>query len=193
MRKAIACVAAILLLAGCGGGSPSVNDYVEALNALNDEYSPRGEAMWLEYTKNPAPAVDDLRVLLDTNLELRTDVEDALGEVEAPEQIADLHDRWLAWHSGLLAAERAQVARAATASSLDEFVQSAEFDGWAESLREGSALCAEYEGTLNSTEAQELFAGTPWMPSDLTEVVHAVIGCESFPDDFDDLATIFNP
>jgi hypothetical protein len=51
---------------------------------------------------------------------------------------------------------------------------------------------AEFVARLNSTEAQDLFADTAWMPSELTEVVHAVIGCENFPDDVDDLAAIFN-
>ena len=193
MRRANLLFAAALLFVGCGGGNVSVDDYVEALNAMNTEFSPRGEAIWLEYTQNAAPTVDDLRALLDSTLELRTDVEEALGDVEAPDQIADLHARWIDWHSGLLAAERAQAARAATASSLDEFVQSAEFGGWADALREGSAMCSEFEGTLNSTEAQNLFADTAWMPSDLTNAVHAVIGCESFPDDIDDLATLVKP
>ena len=191
--RVTACVLATLLIAACGGGSPSVNDYVDSLNAMNDEYSPRGEAIWLDYTRNPAPTVDDLQAMLDANVALRIEIDEALGEVEAPEQIADLHDRWTAWHSRLLGAERAQAARAAATSSLDEFVQSAEFEGWGAALNDGSVLCAEFEGVLNSTESEQLFADTAWMPSDLTEVVHAVIGCESFPDDIGDIASLLNP
>ncbi len=193
MRRIAAFVLTCLFLTGCGGGSPTLNEYVDALNAMNDEFSPQGEAIWSEYVKNPAPTVDDLRAVLDTAVTMRLDVEEALAEVEAPEQIADLHDRWTAWHSRLLAAERAHAARAVAASSLDEFVQSAEFEAYLDTLKEGSVLCAEVEGTLNSTDAQELFAGTAWMPSDLTAVVHAVIGCENFPDDIDDMVNVFNP
>ncbi len=193
MRTAIAALLTLLLATGCGGGSPSVNEYVDALNAMNDEFSSRGEAIWLEYTKNAAPTVDDLQDVLDTSVALRLDVEEAFDEVEAPEQIADVHDRWTAWHSRLLAAERAQAARAATASSLDEFVQSADFEGYLDTMKEGKVLCAEVEGTLNTTDAQELFAGSAWMPSDLTAVVHAVIGCENFPDNIDDMVNVFNP
>jgi hypothetical protein len=178
-------------LAGCGGGNPSLNEYVDTLNAMNDEFSPRGEAIWSTYLGKPARTIDDLRALLDADLALRLDVEDALGELETPDQIAETHEQWIAWHSRLLAADRGQVERAASVDSLDEFLGSAEFAEWGNTLKEGSVLCAEFESSLNSTEAQELFADTAWMPSDLTKVVHAVIGCESFPDDLDDLSAIY--
>ena len=180
------------LVSGCGDGQPSVTDYVEALNAMNEEFSPRGEAIWYSYLGKTGPTMDDLRTLLDANVALRADVDEALDEIEAPEQIADLHDGWTAWHSKLFAAETAQAARAATAGSLDEFLQSAEFEAWAETLEEGSSLCDEVEGRLNDSDSQELFAGTAWMPSDLADVVHAVIGCESFPEDLDNVSSVFD-
>lgn len=191
MRRVIVLLAALMLLAGCGGGSPSLNDYVDALNVMNDDFSPRGEANYVEYLEKPAPTIDDLRALVDANLALRLDVEDALGELDAPDQISGLHDQWIAWHSRLLEADRAQAERAASAGNLDEFLSSAELTEWGATLREGSVLCADFEERLNSTEALDLFADTAWMPSDLTEVVQAAIGCDNFPDDLDDLAAIY--
>ena len=64
--------------------------------------------------------------------------------------------------------------------------------GPAETLEEGSSLCDEVEGRLNDSDSQELFAGTAWMPSDLADVVHAVIGCESFPEDLDNVSSVFD-
>ena len=150
---------------------------------MTEEYAPQGEALWLQYQENPTPTMEDVRTLIDEDL----------GAVEAPEQIAEVHNRWATWHTQLVAAEQALVAHAATANSLAEYVQGVEMQGYLETLKEGKALCAEVEGTLNSTDAQELFADTAWMPSQLTEVVHAVIGCDAFPDDIDEIARLFNP
>ena len=192
MRRIATCVLALVFVAACGGGSPSVNDYVETLNELADEYSPRGEAMWLQYGESPSPTMDDLRTLLDATAELRVEIDESLHDVEAPEQLAESHQAWAAWHSRLLAADQALVSRAAAAASWDDYLGSAEVATWVEVLREGSVLCADYEASLNSTDAAELFAGTAWMPSELTDVVHAVLGCDAFPEDFDDLATIYS-
>lgn len=170
-----------------------MNDYAEVLTALNAEYAPQGEALWLRYGENPAPTVEDLRTLMDATVSLRLEIDEALREIDAPEQIGELHDRWATWHARLVSDEKALAARAAASSSLDEYVQGAEIKGYLDTLKEGKVLCAEVEGRLNSTDAQELFADTAWMPSDLTEVVHAAIGCDAFPDDIDEIAATFNP
>lgn len=190
MRRIAAFVVATVVVA-CGGGSPSVDEYVESLNALVDEYSPRGEAMWLEYSENPSPTMDDLRTLLDATAELRLEIDEALRAVEAPEQLAESHEQWAAWHARLMEADQALADRAATAAGWEEYLGSVAMADWVEVVREGSELCADYEARLNSTDAAELFAGTAWMPSDLTDVVHAAIGCDAFPEDIDDLASIY--
>ncbi|MCP3999032.1 MAG: hypothetical protein GY722_28810 [bacterium] len=191
MRGTMLILGAVLLASGCGGGSPSVNDYVEALNAMNDEFSPRGEANYVKFMGHPEPTLDDLRALLNANVDLRLEIQDALEALDAPEQIEDLNASWVAWHARFLAAAEAQSVLAVSVGSWDEFLDSAELAAWWETVRDGAALCADIEGRLNSTEAAELFSGTAWMPSELTDVVHAVIGCESFPDDLDDLAAIY--
>ena len=140
----------------------------------------------------------DLRALLETNLKLRPMLKKRLVRSKLwSRSPASMSAGW----TGIRDQQQVcraecrpeQVVRAATASSLDEFVQSAEFGEFADALREGSVLCAEFEGTLNSTEARNLFADTAWMPSDLTDIAHAVIGYESFLGDVGDLATVFNP
>jgi hypothetical protein len=147
--------------------------------------------MWVEYAESSSPTMDDLRTLLDATVELRLEIDEALHDVEAPEQLEESHQQWAAWHSRLLAADQAAASRAAKASNWDEYLGSDEVARWVETLREGAVLCLDYETRLNSTEASELFAGTAWMPSQLTDVVHAFLGCDAFPDDVDDLSSIY--
>lgn len=179
----------LLLVAGTGcGGDQSVDDYVQALNAMSNDFSPRGEANYLEFMGKPEPTMDDLRALLGANVALRIDIQDALEALEAPDQIQELNDSWVGWHARFLAAAEAQSARAESATSWEEFLSSSEFVEWGAAMQQGAVLCSDFEAKLNSSEAEDLFAETAWMPSELTEVVHAAIGCESFPNDFDDLA-----
>jgi hypothetical protein len=182
---------AAALVVSCGQDGPSLSDYVESLNAMDAQFSARGEAIWATYLEKPASTIDDLRALMDANVALRIDVDDALDAIDAPEHIADMHADWVVWHSRLLDAERAQTARAATAASVEEFLESEELRAWVAVLEQGSMLCAEVEARLNATEAREVFADTPWMPGDLTEVVHAAIGCQNFPEDFSDVPALF--
>jgi len=184
-------VLALLLVTNCGESDPSLTSYVESLNAMDAEFSPRGEATWTAYLAIPAPTIDDLRTMQDEILALRIDVENAFAELEAPQRIAGMHSGFAAWHSRLLTAEREQTARAATAGSIEEFLESAEVTAWTIVLGEGSVLCDEVEGRLNATEASDFFAGTPWMPSDLTAAVHAAIGCQNFPNDLNDVAKLY--
>jgi hypothetical protein len=58
---AVGFITVLVLLTGCGDSNPSLNEYVEALNVMNDEFSPRGEAIFGEYLGKPAPTMDDLR------------------------------------------------------------------------------------------------------------------------------------
>ena len=48
-------------------------------------------------------------------------------------------------------------------------------------------VCAEFQAKLDSTAARGVFADTPWIPSEMKEVVDAVIGCDTIPEDVDDV------
>lgn len=191
MRTIAAFATMLLLVAGCGGGDATVDEYVETLNGMYTDYSPRGEAAYVNFLAIADPTMDDLQALLDTNVALRVDVQRALEDLDAPEPIEDLNESWVGWHGRFLDAAEGLAARAATARDWQEYLDSAEFTEWGLAMSDGAQLCDEFEGHLNSTESEDLFADTAWMPSELTDVVQAVIGCDSFPDDLDDLAAIY--
>jgi len=119
--------------------------------------------------------------LLGTNVALQVDVQVELEALNAPEPIDDLNDSWVRWHGSFLGA----------AEDWDEFLKSAEFAAWGDTMRDGADPCDDFERELIDTDADNLFAGTAWMPSYLTKAVRAVIGCDAFPDDLDNLAAIY--
>jgi hypothetical protein len=48
-------------------------------------------------------------------------------------------------------------------------------------------ICDGFQARLDATAAGGAFADTPWIPSEMKEVVEAALGCQSFPEDPEDV------
>lgn len=174
-----------ILMVSCGRSMSPTDEYVEALNSMNAEFTPQFEVIWSEYVGKPGRTMDDLQAVLDTDAALRSDVGEILTEVEAPERLSDVHDKWAAWNARLADSMEALAARAGAADSWEGFVNSAEFGSWAAVFADGLAVCNEFETRLDAINAEEPFPDVDWL-GDVTRVVHGAIGCEHIPDDMDD-------
>jgi hypothetical protein len=47
--------------------------------------------------------------------------------------------------------------------------------------------CVDIQAELDATAEREIFAETPWIPSDLKEVVEAALGCAAWPENPEDM------
>ena len=52
---------------------------------------------------------------------------------------------------------------------------------------EGKEVCDEFQAQLDATAERGDFADVPWLPTQLKEVVVAVLGCDWFPEKPEDL------
>jgi hypothetical protein len=104
---------------------------------------------------------------------------------DPPGEIADLHGLLVEWLTRLADVDAALLARIATVGSWNEFLQSAEYRTFEETLLGGAEVCNEFQAELNATAARGVFADTPWIPGDLKQVADAVIGCDAIPEDLD--------
>jgi hypothetical protein len=77
--------------------------------------------------------------------------------------------------------------RAGTAATWSELLTSDEYRVFEETLTGGTELCYDFQAQLDASAARGAFAGTPWIPGDLSDVADAVIGCETIPEDLDDV------
>jgi hypothetical protein len=178
----------LLLVAGCGGGEPTIAEYIEALNASNAQFSPRGEAMWTRFLEIPAPTLGDAAAFLDEAAAFRREIQETVwGDLVVPAEIADVHDPLESWHTSFVEAVEQVAARASTVSSLEELVDTSEFRTYQEVFLDGARACSRVEETLNSPELRGAFAGTAWVPNDLRDAVLVTLPCE-MPDD---LASMF--
>jgi hypothetical protein len=167
----------VLFLTACGSGPLSLSDYVDSINEIVEEGTDRLEAIYLEYGEIPVPTLAETRDLFEREVVVRVDLQAALTALNPPDQIAEIHTALADWHSGLIETEEALIARLAQASDWSEAEQSVEAHAYDAQLAAGLVVCREMQETFDATAERGAYADTPWLPAELKEVVHAVLGC----------------
>jgi hypothetical protein len=162
-----------------------LTEYVDRLNAIGDRTNPQGEALIAELERSATPR--DVNATMERVVALRIESVEATEALDPPEQIADLHQLFLGWEARLLPIEEALAARAGTVAGWEEFSESAEVADYRAALVEGRQVCIEFQTRLDATEKLAVFADTPWIPSELKEVVEVRLGCGLFPENPEDV------
>jgi len=160
-----------------------MSEYGNRLDEIRATYEPQAEAAWAEFLELPEPTTGDLKVLSDREVAVRIEIEESIRELDAPDEIADLHDLLADWITAMREAGEGLGVRAGTVGSWEELLQSAEYQTFATTLTGGAEVCNEFQAKLDATAARGIFGETPWMSGDLQDVADAVIGCETIPED----------
>ena len=183
------------LLAGCSGGGPTMAEYVDEVDAVFDqglgEYetlvsSPEGlvlivgQGAHLGFDTGGKQLTDftpqDLHVALVELAELQDGVLATAAEIEPPEEFAELHALYF---RALPIADLA--ARAATATDWQELSDSAEMAAYRNALEADNQVCADFQGKLDEIARRGVFADTPWMPTQLSDIADYALGCDALP------------
>jgi hypothetical protein len=198
MRCVCAGALLALIIAACGGGGElSVTDYVASLNAAVDtargEYeslvtSPDGAVLLANGEQLAEYTPQDLQAALGAIRDIEAGFEESVGEVRPPEEVADIHSFWFNFDSNFVPAQEALEARAGAAADWDELSESPEMAAYRTALAEDKRVCADFEARLNtSEEAPENLTDVPWIPSEMKQIVEAVLGCEGYPEHPEDV------
>jgi hypothetical protein len=179
LRSVLILALLVIVPSSCGGNSQlSLTDYVERVNTMAADSRAQAERLYLDYRALTAPTVADLATMLDEVLAIRVAVQKEFVDLgEPPDQIAELHAAILDWHAAAIDAERALATQARQVSSWAELERSVELGAYNALGAEGLVVCRELQAKLDATEARAVFADTPWIPSEMKEVVDAVLGC----------------
>ena len=185
-------VALMVTVASCGGGELSVTEYVEEVNTIVERASQRYEAIASDGRGAVLVArgvrladftPQDLSEAFHQVRELEAELEKAIGEIEPPAQIAEMHELMFDFDDGFFAAQEAMTERARTAVSWSELSASPEMEAYRAALSKDKRECEETEAELNAiAEQREAFADTPWVPGELKGVFEAVLGCSGYPE-----------
>jgi hypothetical protein len=182
----------MLVVTACTSGELSVTEYVEEVNAIVNRASQRYEAVASDgrgavLVANGARLADftpqDLSEAFQEVRKLEAELEAAIGEIEPPAQIADLHNLMFDFDDGFFAAQEAMAARARTVTSWSELSASPEMEAYRAALAKDKRECDETEAELNDIAGRrEAFADTPWVPGELKGIFEAVLGCSGYPE-----------
>ncbi len=187
-RSVPALLGIALLLGGCGGGEMSMTEYGERIDAAATEASQRAEELFADAVWTADATPRQLQGLLERGLlEIRIPLQESVEGIDPPAQIADLHDLMWDWHSDFISVEQALVARVGEAEDSVEgwtaLSESPEVAAYRSAIAEGKQICDSFQARLDATAAAGAFADTPWIPSEMKEVVEAALGCQWFPED----------
>ncbi len=184
--------ALMLVVTACTSGELSVTEYVEDVNAIVTRASQRYEAIASDGQSAVLVASgarlanftpQDLSEAFQKVRDLEAELEQAIGEIEPPAQIAEMHDLMFDFDDGFFAAQEAMTERAGTAESWSELSASPEMEAYRAALAKDKRECEETEAELNSiAERREAFADTPWVPGELKGIFEAVLGCSGYPE-----------
>ena len=185
----VLCVA--LLLCGCGGSEMSLTEYTERINAAEIRASQQGEALAAEAEEIVDFTPLDLQAVLERARVIRIEVDEAVDQIEPPEQISDIHNLVFDWHEEFITIEETLAVRAGTtphtAAGWTELSDSPEMAAYREAIADGKQVCTDFQSRLDATEERGVFAETPWIPDEMKEVVERVLGCAWFPENPEDV------
>jgi len=190
MQRALPVLLGIaLLLGGCGGGGEmSMTEYGERIDAAATEASQRAEELFADGVWSADVTPRQLQALLERGLrEIRIPLQEAVDGIDPPAQITDLHDLMWDWHSEFIAVEEALAARVGETEHSGEgwtaLSESPEVAAYRSAIAEGKQICDGFQARLDATAERGAFADTPWIPSEMKEVIEAALGCQWFPED----------
>jgi len=183
----VLCVA--LLASGCGGGEPSLTEYVERLNPIMiraiqqyDELvtSPQGAVLVAEGAQLADFTPQDLQAALERLGEIEAEALEAGAAIEPPPQITDLAN--LLSDDRATSARVALAARAGSATNWEELSETPEMAAYRTALAVDKQACIDLQAKLDATAERGVFEDAPWIPGELKEVVEAFLGCDGLPE-----------
>lgn len=190
-RIASSALCLVLLLCGCGGSEMSLTEYTERINAAEVRASEQGQELADKTEEIVDFTPQDLQAVLEQARVIRIEVDEAVDQIEPPEQISDIHNLIFDWHEEFITIEEALAVRAGTtphtAAGWTELSDSPEMAAYREAIAEGRQVCIDFQSRLDATEERGVFTDTPWIPGEMKEVVERVLGCVWFPENPEDV------
>lgn len=176
MRKVLVVGCLAVVFSACGGGGVSLTEYAETLEALASVMIEQLEVGDVQMATG-TPTIEDAREVLTGAPGIRIEFQQALTDLDPPEEMADLHGELIDLHARIITAQQVLAARAESATTLEELEQSAELAAYRVTQADAVLVCREMQARIDATAGRDIFVDTPWIPGDLKEVVEVAFGC----------------
>ncbi len=169
----------VILAAGCGGG-PSTADYAEDVEALVTTMNARLDEldMYVEGTQDLA----SIKTYAEQRVLARNDFLVGLRALNAPDDVAELHDAALEIVGRVAAAEGAMadlVMAWESASDIEEIWETPEGVAARTADAQAVALCLAAQAGFDQTADRAELEDVPWVPTEMKAVILVAFGCEA--------------
>ncbi len=186
----LAALCLAIALTACGRGEITLTEYVDQINAAAEQAGQRALQLSAEGVLGADVTPQQLQAGLERGLEeIRIPLQESVDAIEPPDQVADLHSLLWSWHAEFIVIETALAERVGdtpdTGDGWTALSDSPEMVAYRRSVAEGKQVCVDFQAQLDATAARGEFEDVAWLPSELSEVVAAALGCSWFPDDPD--------
>ena len=181
MRRVFVATCLLLILASCGGDEITLTEYAETVERHTTTMYARLEAFTDEAVFAGA-TVEKIQTIFGEITAAYRRLSDGLQAIEPPAEISAVHDAAVEIAANLAAAGDALARRADAVETPDEL--SALFASPESQAIEAAAIemvtfCQERQAEFDATADREVFAGTPWIPAEMQEVVLVAFGCDN--------------
>lgn len=179
MRRIVLAICLAVLIAGCGDGELTINEYAsemeELVTTMNREIDAldAGQASMIT-------TVDGIQDYFEQKLAARHEFLESYQAIAPPEDAAEMHATALDIVSKLTEAEEALAQRAEGINDPAEWSDlwvGEEAQAFATIDEEAVAICQTAQAQMDSTTDRDVFGDLPWIPSELQEVVLVFFGC----------------
>lgn len=177
-RLAIA-IGSIIILAACGGGSLTLEEYGAEAETLVAAVTVRIDDLDADL-ESYAQTADGTRTYWDSRLDARVAFLEGLEALDPPEEAVELHEVVVALFARLNDSEAALAARVAT---LEPGIGAAAWwdtpEGRAANAvdEEVSTICHVAQGQFDQTAGRDAFGDMPWIPTEMKTAVRVAFGC----------------
>lgn len=180
MVRRIAAVTCLVVAAvSCGGGELTLGEYAEEVEGLTTHMYRTLDDLTITGEDGSEVPVEDAQAVFNGVAVAFGELLDGLQAIEPPGEIAELHTLSLDIMTRLTAAQEAFARRAEDfeGAEWDLLYTTPEAMAVAEVQAEMIAFCQARQAEFDATADREIFAESPWVPSELQEVVTVLFGC----------------
>ena len=181
MTRTIAMAAsALLVVVACSNGEPlGLSEYAATGQGIVIVMEQRIAALDAEWEAGQ-PSAEHAQAYWDERLEAQAEALEALRDLEPPDAIRQLAERGLDLYGQLIAAEGALAARVASSEAVtgpEQWWETQEGEAVRVVQQDINELCHIFQDMYDATINRKAFSESPWIPSEMKEVVRIDIGC----------------
>lgn len=174
---AVVCVA--LGIVSCGGGSPTLADYAEEVDAAVAEMRSRVIATD-DALEQPVSSLGEMEGIWRERVAAREEFLGAMEAIDPPDEAAAMHAAAQDSLRQLADAEAAvgdQIRDYEELSQLNGLSATSAFRGFLEVNEEATNICLAAQGMFDDTKQREILADVPWITDEMKDVIEVVFGC----------------